>query len=173
MCLFLFLWESPASTRFTFSSSSFLVVFSMLTFFFALFPSSLFSCFSLFSSFLLFFSFALFSSFLFSSFLFSSFFLFSLFSLLSSSASLSSPSFSPSSLASVPSLTSTHSLEWCRWAGIKHVFYWDPVAGEFACVKASTIDMGGGGDGYTTSDKKVILGQIRFALFCSSQRHWN
>jgi hypothetical protein len=27
------------------------------------------------------------------------------------------------------------SVEWCRWAGIKRIFHWDSVEGQFKCVK--------------------------------------
>jgi hypothetical protein len=27
------------------------------------------------------------------------------------------------------------SVEWCRWVGIKRIFHWDSVEGQFKCVK--------------------------------------
>jgi hypothetical protein len=38
------------------------------------------------------------------------------------------------------------SLEWCRWAGVKRIFYWDETEGSFLCVKVNEA----GGDHYET-----------------------
>lgn len=31
------------------------------------------------------------------------------------------------------------SVDWCRWAGIRRVFYWDAVENAFKCVKTNDL----------------------------------
>jgi len=50
------------------------------------------------------------------------------------------------------------SLDWCEWAGIKRVFYWNEADGIFVCVKVNEVEEG---QYETQADIRLGVGNLK------------